>query len=352
MNAEFVELINKANDDNIDAKNTIHDYFFRNLHKKQTFDDAHINFYVNGTTNKKSYSMFHLAMMYFEGLGVEKNYDKFVELLEESCKLECSQAVYTRAVLYKLRDPKSKQYIVYIKRAMMMNNSSAYLERSFDVLNPNNDKIDMYDSIEFYFENLREKKLSDIYVAFLNESVRLGNTTAMCHLGLYYKNMKEYEKSKKIWKECCDKGNPRGYVGYGHFYRYGYDGEIDLVKAIEFYKKAADGGINEIYPIIGDIYLEMNDKKSAKEQYKLGMNKNDPDSFCRAGDLIINGEHKGKQKKIAAIERANKLYSKGEKLGSILCREHRYGAIEKREKLLYGKNFHKMFKNFGAYDLY
>jgi TPR repeat protein len=358
MNEKFIKLITLSNDKDFDAMNTLHDYFQRNLHLQQDFTKEHIKFYVDGSQEHKPYSTYHLALMYMNGLGVEQDQKEFMRLLDKSCDLECSQAIYYRALVYKRDEPQTKKYHEYLKKAMENQNSNAYLAKSQDILNVGADRLSIYESIYEHYDRLEKTHLLNVYVLFLKEAIRLGNTSAMCQIVPYYKYKKDFDNLKKMCNECCEKGNYRGYVGLGHFYCYGLDNtEKDVVKAIELYKLAADAGMNDIYAIIGDVYLEIGDNKSAEKYYQIGMDKKCPEAFWRAGDLIItrlannkndksDNDIKTKRKKdirkidsrIPLIDKAIDLFWQGKKLGSRMCDESRYEAIEMRNNILYGKS--------------
>jgi TPR repeat protein len=144
-------------------------------------------------------------------MGVDRDLNKAIELLDKSCQLECSQAYLIRALIGKLQDPESKLFTEYTSKAMELGNSNAYLLMSLEIFNPSHKPVaTMYSSKKLLIRKLEESGTVGEYISVLERAVQLDNTVAMCNLGEYYCLKENYSEMVKLCTRCNEGGELQG----------------------------------------------------------------------------------------------------------------------------------------------
>jgi TPR repeat protein len=187
-NAEEL-LLQSAKGGNAEAMNELG----RMYEKGQKYEDA-IKFYKESASKKNKFAIYNLANLFYFGEGVEQDYSSAFKLLEQSAGLG---------------HPKSQ----------------------FDLAHMLDDGIGIEKNPELAFE-------------FFTQSAENDYAEAQYNLGLIFETgsngqEQSYKKAKKWYLRASKNDDPDACYSLGEMYETGMGCEVDMGKAMKYYKKCA-----------------------------------------------------------------------------------------------------------------
>ncbi|CAB4430208.1 unnamed protein product [Rhizophagus irregularis] len=203
-----------------------------NIDKQKAF-----KLYQKAAELKNNLAQFDLALMYEDGEGVEKNYDKTFELSKDLTERKFSSGINLLGYCY-------------------------------------------YNGIG---TEVNKQKAFELY----NKAANLGNNRAQCNLALMYKNENFLKNDNKVFElsKKCSVGKHSGGINLlGYCYDNGIGTDIDTQKAFELYQEAANLGNKVAQHNLANMYeygegVEKNTnkaiywyKKSAEQGYQNALN--------------------------------------------------------------------------------
>ena len=241
--------------------------------------------------SEKAYApaMFELANCYEQGLGVEQNFEKAVELYEKSAKLENIDAMERLYEIYRGNPslPKNKEKLKYYTKQLASSDEYYYIFK-FGMLCL---KDGEYARAGNLFRYLAEKDEGDGFIG-LGIMLRDG-------LGLEKRYEKAYEFIKYAWSE---KNNYYGVYELGWFYENGVIVKKDLEEAFDNYKTAANCGIEEALIKCGEMYeqgIGHGYAVNALDYYREAAQKGNDYAMYKLGKLYEEGKYEEKNLKYA-----------------------------------------------------
>lgn len=100
-------------------------------------------------------------------------------------------------------------------------------------------------------------------------------------------NARDYQRAKEIFKSLAERGSISALNALGWMHETGAAGQIDHIKAIKYYRRAADGGLGEAFYNLGTLLQEMHDKIGAQAALKQGAQLGDLRSMTQWGSTLI-----------------------------------------------------------------
>lgn len=234
----------------------------------------------------------NVAVCYYYGYGVKRDYNRSFEYDKKSAELHCEKGIYNLA---------------------------------FDYLEGIGTEIDY------------EKALLLIRFLLDNEYCYAYRLMAYCYLdGTGVEQ--DYKKAFEFFEKGAENGDVEAYRHLGYCYQEGRGVKKDETKANELYKCAAEMGSRIAWRCLGDNYFEgcglKRDKNKAVQCYIAAANLNDDLSMIYLGDCYIKGDgvEKSERKAVEYYKKAS-LLENGEgsrKLG--LCYDRGIGIDTDQEK--------------------
>lgn len=260
IDEEFQSLITKSDNGDVESINILHDYFYDESDMLQNFNDPQvINFYLQGASENKPYSLYQLSMIY---MCHEPHLDKKkgMEYLLRSLRANCSQAFFVMAVYHKngflskteSAEERAVKYNYFLEIAIKMNNSNAFLIKAKDTTNDDEKEI------------------------LLKKSVELENINALSHLGQFYAEKGLYGLAITAYKRGCEKLNSYSFFNLAVLWRDGKGLTKNIFNAIELFEKAAGLGNTKALVCLGSIFHELGDYGKAEQYYLEGITKTEP----------------------------------------------------------------------------
>lgn len=323
---DFIDLITKADEKDVKAMNMIHNYYSLEKHMTQDYNNELIQLLTERANQNKPYSLLQLAIMNLLGLGVNKDFDKGIELVKKSINMECSDAYHVMAMLVLTNQTEYEMsYDELITKAINMKNSSAFIQRG----------------IEYSDTNM--KKSSEFY----KKAIKLDNDYAIYKLAELYHDNEKYKLAIRYYNQAMNKNVHHAYFNLAVMYREGEGVDIDPKKAKELFEKAMEMGNIRAITCIGGIYEEWDDIKKAKEYYKMAIAKNDTFAKYNLG-IIYQTEEKHKKAIKCFIQSAKDQHPRSQHL---LIYDYNVTNLDMTDEEIDGLlKFHYTFKDFGAYD--
>lgn len=326
---EFMNLTTRANDKDVEAMTVLHNFYFNeNNFIDMSYDEDFIEHYEREAIENKPYSLYHLSQIYMFGLGVPKDMEKCMELLDKSFDCECSQAYYLLANLYQqdiVNSEKYRDFFGLLQKAKDLGNANAYLILAANYENKNKGR-----SIRYYLK-----------------AIELNHQIGYLSLGEYYHDNSIYKLARKYYRLGSKEKCAGCFFNLAVMYREGEGLEVDWSHALKLFKRSHRLGNKKACACIGDIYERLGKFSVAKRYYKMGIKKSDPMSHYRLGRIYMD-EFRTKK--------ALQLFIAGGKLGDEKCTNIviRYGLhLDAEDKEINQCiTLSKIFHNFGAFDIY
>lgn len=323
---ELIDLITKANEGNVEKMNQFHNRYYFPKYTTQKYDPIVIQFLIESSNENKPYSLLQLALIYLLGLGLEKDFDKGIELLKKSINVKCPHAYFIMAMLVLTEQTDYlMDYDALITKATDMNDSAAFVQRG----------------VEYSVKDFKKS------VKYYKKAIELKNDFAIYKLGELYHDNKKYTSAYKYYRLAIKKDIDHAYFNLAVMYRDGEKVDINYTEAHKLFNEAMRLGSIRAITSIGDLYEREGNTKKAKEYYKLAITKDDTFAKYNLG-LIYKSEEKYKKTIKCFIQSAKD------------------GHVQSQYELLYNYNvtdldmtdeeiddllkFHYTFRNFGAYD--
>jgi len=230
---------------NYGHKETIHlftNYLsFNTILDLMEFDEELTNFFIHTAQNGLSYSICFLGSMYFDGIGIEQNYQKAVCHYKKSIKKNNCCAMFALSRFYLYTSKKYELAKFYIDMSIRNGNNRANL------------------MLASYYEENHPKRDYVRAINIYNSEIKKGNLRALCYLAnLYYSdNVKCYDKSIKQCNEILKLDESKfeelflpevNFVKsvamnlLGIMYGHGYGISTDYEKQIEYYNLSVNLG--------------------------------------------------------------------------------------------------------------
>lgn len=244
-----------------------------------------------------------VAMIYYNGLGVERDYRKGIEWDEKAAKQNYLIAKLVLASVYSennagpdnpITDPQKALY--WYQQASLQGSSSA----DFSV------------GMSYYYGNGTTVDYQKALV-YLNKSADAGNIQALTALGNFYENCNtgfcDNNKAKYFYEKAANNEESIAQYNLGRFYEHGLTGEQNYTKAMYWYQKAEERGNGLGALAVAQLYQEgkgiPQDYLEAKKHYEIATIYGEPNGYYQIGLLYKNGLGVGKD-----IVKANHNFQK------------------------------------------
>jgi Sel1 repeat-containing protein len=176
-------------------------------------------------------AMSGLGFFYGQGIGVERNPEKAIDLYQQAVELGNSLAMFNLGVCYEngegVKQDLDKAIDLY-QQAIELGNSDAMVNlgvcyQNGEGVEQNWDKVDLY-----------------------QQAVELGNSQAMFNLGVCYQKgegvEQNWDKAIDLYQQAVELGNSLAMTNLGICYEKGQGVEQDWSKAIDLYQQASIAG--------------------------------------------------------------------------------------------------------------
>lgn len=181
-----------------------------------------------------------LAECYFHGRGVERNHSKALDLYTKSANLGYKISYIALGHFYEkgiVVDKDEKKSITLYRQAAFAGWRDAYVHLG-----------------KCYLFGIGTEQNIETAINWLEKAANLGHDIATIWLGdIYYYYLEKYEIACEWYKKADDMKMAGGALGLGHCYRNGHGITKNEEKALEYYKKAYQAGLEEAKQYIDDI---------------------------------------------------------------------------------------------------
>lgn len=181
-------------------------------------------------------AMISLCDLHIEGKGVEKNYEKAINLCMQAAEQKDSLAMIKLGNIYSGISPRD------------YNKALEWYQSALDQKDDNYPKA-MYELSKYYrvkFWHHNDNKDLKLFIDCLEKAVNMGYIPAIHDMATEYQEgnlfPKNYQKSKKLIEKASTLEDVLAYRRMGNMYANGFLGNADYEKAAFWYKKAADEG--------------------------------------------------------------------------------------------------------------
>lgn len=220
-----------------------------------------------------------------DGVGIQQNHKEGFKWIKKSAEQGFVPAYFSMGVYYQNGyggiEKNPKEAFNYFLSGAEKGNRSAMLEvgncysQGFGVEN------DLKKAFEYYLK-----------------SAELGHEDAMFNVGLWYQNgtgtEKNYKEAFNWYKKCADRGNTSAMNNIGSMYEHGTGVAKDEKEAFKWFKKAADAGSAFSQRVVGDFYYKgdgvESDKSKAFEYFLKSANGGDKTGMNRVGRCYLFGD--------------------------------------------------------------
>jgi len=209
---------------------------------------------------------YQLSAIYYQGLGVDKNFTIGHQFSLKACDLGSADACHSVGyIMYNLgltidRVDKIKA-VTYLQKACQKNTSSSCMQLADIYSNKNLKKYyNLNKANKFYKKAIKSFE----YRCQHKDSFSCGYLGEIYYLGNYKKA--DYSKAEDYFKKECEYNNENGgclHLGYMTY----YSKDKNLTKTLSLVQEACDLKFGLACSIMGDIYLEKGDKKRANIFY-------------------------------------------------------------------------------------
>ena len=178
-----------------EALNSIGSLYITGALGKDNYKKA-MEYFEKAIKKKNADAMFSASVLLFKGIGTKQNIPRAKKLLKKSMDLGCSDSQYLMAE--------------YLMKGEFF-------------------KKDGKKAMQYYFD-----------------AANKGNVFALKKIAMFYStdklSMKDEKRAVKIWTELALSGDDEAMFMFGCFLMVGYNVEKDVIKGIEWIKKAAERG--------------------------------------------------------------------------------------------------------------
>lgn len=305
-----------------------HDYYQKSIEIDDKNSQSYLNLgilYFNGYGVNQDYlqalnyfekssdpnSYFYLGLMYFNEYGVTKNYRIAEDYFKKTANNGNSNGWLYLGQLY-LNEKKIKESIESFESSAKMNNDYAQEILGDMYLKGENVTKDFQKAKEYY-QKVKNQNNSDItfklgYIYFKNEknikegikyykrAAKQNNIRALNTLGDIYLDgdnvPQDFKKARKYIDLSAQLNDPNALCKRGYMAFQGKGEKRNVLKAIEYYNKAAEQGFYYGHFGLGYVYYKGNPKNiiKAEEELKkaLELNPKDPESLNMLGYIYLN----------------------------------------------------------------
>ncbi|KAK8842215.1 hypothetical protein M9Y10_026446 [Tritrichomonas musculus] len=321
-------------------------------YQSDTFTLNFFNFLLN--SHNESEALVNLGNLYYDGLGVERNYSKAKEYYELSAKQNNSSALFNLGSLYANGHGVEQNY----SKAKEYYELSAKQNNSYALVNLGN----LYYNGHGVEQNYSQAK------EYYELSAKQNNSDALVNLGNLYENglgvERNYSKAREYYELSAKQNNSSALFSLGNLYANGHGVEQNYSKAKEYYELSAKQNNSYALFNLGSLYknglgVEQNYSK-AREHYELSAKQNDSDALFSLGNLYANNhgieqnyskakeyyELSAKQNNSYALLNLGSLYANGLGVEQNYCKAREYyelSAKQNNSKALF--NLGSLYKN-------
>lgn len=258
---------------------------------EKNFDKARYYFEKAAALNVK-YAMIFLGEMYEKGFGVEKNLDKAREYYENVAAsgkgmTDTAEAILKLAEMYEEGNGVTKN----------LETARDFYKRAAAILNAN--VIGIFAVFTGAFANPQNAPRFFIEkYNWLEDAANLGDSFAMLLLGNLYRNGYEgveqnYKKAVEFYEKSAALGNTEAMCLLGSMYGFGKGVPKNPQKKLELYEKAAALGDNEAMYNLGIFYENgedvPQDYQKAREWYEKAATFGNTDAMDSLGEMYEDG---------------------------------------------------------------
>jgi len=253
--------------------------------------------------NGNADAMYSLAVLYYDGTGVEQNYAEAVKYFRMAADKGDVNAMCDLGNCYYSGNGVEKdltEYKKWIQKAA--ENGSVNAMRDLGVLYSN--AGNRAESMKWY-----------------RMAADKGNVNAMESLGIHsWWNWNEHGMEKDIkdavkwYRTAADKGNADAMLSLGSCYYHGIGVKKDLNEAVNWYRKAVDGGNSDAQKTLDSLTKEMSDIK----QYREAADKGDVEAMRSLG-VCCHGGYGTEKDDAEALEWFEKAADGGDQLARKYC---------------------------------
>ncbi|MBU5679197.1 serine/threonine-protein kinase [Blautia sp. MSJ-9] len=229
-------------------------------------DEEAASWYEKAVEEGDISAMNNLAYMYECGVGVSQDYEKALELYKQAADCGLGVAMTTMGTIYWQgllgQEIDNAEAVKWYEKAIENGDAAAMNYLAY-----------MYEHGEGVSKD--NEKALELY----EEAVENGSVSAMNNLAYMYEHgegvPKDNEKALELYEQAADEGESAAMVNIGYNYEFGECGQqMDLKKALEWYKKAEEQGYDAKELI-------------QRVQSKLDSDSNTSDSKSQKGKLVL-----------------------------------------------------------------
>jgi TPR repeat protein len=229
-------------------------------------------------------AQFNLGLMYYNGLGVDKDYAKAVEWYQKAADQGLAVAQFNLGTMYENGRGVAKDYtkaFEWYEKAADQGYAKAQFNLGWMYQNGLGVDKDYAKAFEWY-----------------GKAADQGYANAQYSLGVMYQNglgvEKNYTRAAEWFKRSANQGYPEAQFNLGVMYENGEGVTKDDDKAVEWYEKAADQGYANAQYSLGVMYREgcgvRQDYAKAKEWYEKAAKKGNVEAQFDLGLMYYFGQ--------------------------------------------------------------
>ena len=224
-----------------------------------------------------------LGEKYYNGDGVEKDYEKAVEYYEKAAELENAAAQNNLGLCYEnghgvLQD--YKEAVKWYRKAAEQGNTVAQYNLGHCYANGIGVPRDYKEAVKWY-----------------RKAAEQGDTAAQNNLGGCYANGRgvpqDYKEAVKWYRKAAEQGDADAWYQLGVCYAHGCGVPQDYEEAVKWYRKAAEQGDADAQNNLGLCYAHgcgvPHDHKEAVKWYRKAAEQGDADAQNNLGLCYANG---------------------------------------------------------------
>ncbi len=239
----ITQLKDKARKNVADYQSILALMYFRGTGVSKDYNQS-LRWFKKSVVNGSTRGMNNLGVMYYQGIGVKKDYAKALSLFRRSAAKNNANAQSNLGKMYKLGLAVTKDYsqaLVLFRKAVKQKNIDAYFQLGTMYQLGLGLKRDYTQAMNWFLKAAES--------GFPVAQVRLG---WMQRLGLGA--AKDYNTAIKWFRKSVQSNNSAGQYNLGYMYFYGYGVTKDQTQALSWYHKAAQQGYSAAQVNLGFMY--------------------------------------------------------------------------------------------------